>query len=210
MQTTQETSQLQFSTPPTPSSSSQISYILEISKYVRYDPSSGAFTLCVPNVQNVQNVQGCQDSTQAQIITKNIQPNEDHYLVFSVKRKTYKVRAIKAAYCLWFIQHNKPVPVLDANTVLYSKNLNKQDYRFCNIGVCSRETMFKISEAQRNLHGDLKLCLHPTDMFSYVVQWTELRQKKKKVVHDVVLAKKLFLRLQLKFSKVLAKYLVLE
>ena len=190
---------------PSSSSSKPSSYILEISKYVRYDPSSGAFTLCVPNVQGVQD---CNDSLQP--ITKNIQPNEDHYLVFSVKRKTYKVRAIKAAYCLWFIQHNKPVPVLDQNTVLYSKNLNKQDYRFCNIGVCTRETMFKISEAQRNLHGDLKLLLHPTDMFSYVVQWTELRQKRKKVVHDIVLAKKLFLRLQLKFSKVLAKYLVLE
>ena len=196
-------------------SSSSSSYILEISKYVRYDPSSGAFTLCVQGVQGVQGVHGVQDShdsvhASVQSITKNIQPNEDHYLVFSVKRKTYKVRAIKAAYCLWFIQHNKPVPVLDSNTVLYSKNLNKQDYRFCNIGVCTRETMFKISEAQRNLHGDLKLCLHPTDMFSYVVQWTELRQKRKKVVHDVVLAKKLFLKLQLRYSKVLAKYLVLD
>ena len=208
MQTPQQVTNQESSS----SSSSSSSYILEISKYVRYDPSSGAFTLCVQGVQGVQGVQDSHDSVHASVqsTTKNIQPNEDHYLVFSVKRKTYKVRAIKAAYCLWFIQHNKPVPVLDSNTVLYSKNLNKQDYRFCNIGVCTRETMFKISEAQRNLHGDLKLCLHPTDMFSYVVQWTELRQKRKKVVHDVVLAKKLFLKLQLRYSKVLAKYLVLD
>ena len=137
-------------------------------------------------------------------------PNEDGYLVFAVQGKHYKIKAIKAGYMMFFKQQGKVLPEIKQDQVLYSKNLNKKDFRFCNIGLCSRETMFKINEAQRNLHGDLKLLLHPTDMFSYVVHWTEDRQKKKKVVHDVVLAKKLFLRLQLKFSKILAKYLVLD
>ena len=137
-------------------------------------------------------------------------PNEDCYLTFIVQGKFMKVRAIKAAFMLYAKQLGKDIPEIKKEYVLYSKNLNKFDLRYCNIGLCSRETMFKINEAQRNLHGDLKLLLHPKDMFSYVVHWTEDRQKRKKVVHDVVLAKKLFLRLQLKFSKVLAKYLVLD
>ncbi len=137
-------------------------------------------------------------------------PNEDCYLTFVVQGKFMKVRAIKAAFMLYAKQLGKDIPEIKKDYVLYSKNLNKFDLRYCNIGLCSRETMFKINEAQRNLHGDLKLLLHPKDMFSYVVHWTEDRQKRKKVVHDVVLAKKLFLRLQLKFSKVLAKYLVLD
>lgn len=137
-------------------------------------------------------------------------PNEDCYLTFIVQGKFMKVRAIKAAFMLYAKQLGKDIPEIKKDYVLYSKNLNKFDLRYCNVGLCSRETMFKINEAQRNLHGDLKLLLHPKDMFSYVVHWTEDRQKRKKVVHDVVLAKKLFLRLQLKFSKVLAKYLVLD
>ena len=137
-------------------------------------------------------------------------PNEDCYLLFMAQGKLLKVRAIKAAFMLYAKQSGKEIPEIKKDCVLYSKNLNKFDLRYCNIGLCSRETMFKINEAQRNLHGDLKLLLHPKDMFSYVVHWTEDRQKKKKVVHDVVLAKKLFLRLQLKFSKILAKYLVLD
>lgn len=137
-------------------------------------------------------------------------PNEDCYLTFIVQGKFMKVRAIKAAFMLYAKQLCKDIPEIKKDYVLYSKNLNKFDLRYCNIGLCSRDTMFKIKEAQRNLHGDLKLLLHPKDMFSYVVHWTEDRQKRKKVVHDVVLAKKLFLRLQLKFSKVLAKYLVLD
>lgn len=137
-------------------------------------------------------------------------PNEDCYLTFIVQGKFMKVRAIKAAFMLYAKQLGKDIPEIKNDYVLYSKNLNKFDLRYCNIGLCSRDTMFKIKEAQRNLHGDLKLLLHPKDMFSYVVHWTEDRQKRKKVVHDVVLAKKLFLRLQLKFSKVLAKYLVLD
>lgn len=126
------------------------------------------------------------------------------------KTKYIKIKAIKAGYLLYFKQLGKPIPCIEQNQVLYSKNLNKLDLRFCNIGLCSRAVLLRINEAQRNLQGDLKLLLHPKDMFSYVVHWTEDGQKKKKVVHDVVLAKKMHLRLQLKFSKVLAKYLVLD
>ena len=126
------------------------------------------------------------------------------------KNKYIKIKAIKAGYLLYFKQLGKPIHCIEQNQVLYSKNLNKLDLRFCNIGLCSRAVLLRINEAQRNLQGDLKLLLHPKDMFSYVVHWTEDGQKKKKVVHDVVLAKKMHLRLQLKFSKVLAKYLVLD
>lgn len=150
-----------------------------------------------------------QDSNESCLNTKhNSMCNSAH----STKQKTkyIKIKAIKAGYLLYFKQLGKPIPCIEQNQVLYSKNLNKLDLRFCNIGLCSRAVLLRINEAQRNLQGDLKLLLHPKDMFSYVVHWTEDGQKKKKVVHDVVLAKKMHLRLQLKFSKVLAKYLVLD
>ena len=188
-----------------------------------YEPETGSFFTKTSDTQK-----------QATTGLKHILPDEDGFLLFPVKinvkesnestfntkhnsahsskqkTKYIKIKAIKAGYLLYFKQLGKPIPCIEQNQVLYSKNLNKLDLRFCNIGLCSRAVLLRINEAQRNLQGDLKLLLHPKDMFSYIVHWTEDGQKKKKVVHDVVLAKKMHLRLQLKFSKVLAKYLVLD
>ena len=194
-----------------------------------YEPETGSFFTKTKDLQSAQTLQVTQ--------LKHILPDEDGFLLFPIKvavratevnvkesnesssntrqhtkqkTKYIKIKAIKAGYLLYFKQLGKPIPCIEQNQVLYSKNLNKLDLRFCNIGLCSRAVLLRINEAQRNLQGDLKLLLHPKDMFSYVVHWTEDGQKKKKVVHDVVLAKKMHLRLQLKFSKVLAKYLVLD
>ena len=227
MQSTQTTQTLQVTQPLRVTQPNEPLFL----SHLVYEPETGSFFTKTKDLQSTQ-------LKQAGDCLKHILPDEDGFLLFPVKvlvdesnesclnpahntkhntkhktehkTKYIKIKAIKAGYLLYFKQLGKPIPCIEQNQVLYSKNLNKLDLRFCNIGLCSRAVLLRINEAQRNLQGDLKLLLHPKDMFSYVVHWTEDGQKKKKVVHDVVLAKKMHLRLQLKFSKVLAKYLVLD
>lgn len=222
MQSTQTTQTLQVTQPLRVTQPTEPLFL----SHLVYEPETGSFFTKTKDLQSASTLQVAQ--------LKHIIPDEDGFLLFPVKvsvkesnessfntvansahstkhkTKYIKIKAIKAGYLLYFKQLGKPIPCIEQNQVLYSKNLNKLDLRFCNIGLCSRAVLLRINEAQRNLQGDLKLLLHPKDMFSYVVHWTEDGQKKKKVVHDVVLAKKMHLRLQLKFSKVLAKYLVLD
>lgn len=135
---------------------------------------------------------------------KEIKPNEDGYLVFFAQGKRRKAKANKIAYELG---NNTTIP---KNTSILHKNLDKQDFRLCNLLLVSNAVMQQITEAHRNLSGDLKMLPHSTDMFSYVVSWVEQRQTRHKVLHDIVSARRLLVRLQLKYAKTLGKYLVLD
>lgn len=129
-------------------------------------------------------------------------PDYDGYFVFYVDKKRYKQKANKIAYEL-----GNATDIPEGYVVLH-KNLDKTDYRLCNLALVTQEVMNKISEAHRNLTSELKLVPHKSDQFVYVVKWIENNQKKQKLVHDIVTAKKLLVRLQLRFAKVLGRYLV--
>lgn len=135
---------------------------------------------------------------------KELHANEDLYIVLFHKHKRWKVKANKLAYEL-----GTQTKIPDDYVVLH-RNLDKQDFRLCNLMIVPSTTMQQITEAHRNLSSDLKITPHPKDIFAYVVSWIEHRQQKRKVVHDVVAAKQLYTKLQLRYAKVLGKYLVLD
>lgn len=135
---------------------------------------------------------------------KKILPNEEGYLKFSLDAKSYKVKASLAA---WELGHKSLVPF---DKQVLHKNLNFMDFRLRNLSLVSREVYLEVKEARKNLEGFLKMQPHKEVAFSYVVQWKEKGKVKQQVMHDVVTAKKLLLKLQLKFSKVLSRYCVFD
>lgn len=136
-------------------------------------------------------------------ILREIFPNEDGYLLFYRNGIRYKFKANKVAIELTGTKLNDSLAVLH-------KNLDDNDYRLQNLRVISRSAYLQVKEAQRNLSGILKLIPHPEDMFCYVLQWKESGQERKKVIKDVVVAKRTFHKLQLKYAKILSKYCIFD
>ncbi len=137
-------------------------------------------------------------------IIRRIFPDEEGYLIFYRNGSRLKLRANKVAMEL--ITSEK----LPKGKVILHKNLDKTDYRLQNLAVVSKVVFNKIKEASRNLLGALKMTPHSTDVFSYVLSWKESNKDRKLVINDVVIAKKVFNKLQLKYSKILSKYCLFD
>jgi hypothetical protein len=119
-------------------------------------------------------------------------------------KKTYKLKLERIAYALAFgMTPRKDYKVLH-------KNLNILDNSSRNLGLVSRGIFLQIKEAHRNLTQSIRISGHPVDQFDYVVYWIEQNQEKQKVVHDIVEARKVMLKLQLKYSKILTRYCVFD
>jgi hypothetical protein len=124
---------------------------------------------------------------------RKIFPNEEGYLVFYKQSKRIKLKANKVAIEL--VQNI----IVQKDKVVLHKNLNETDYRYNTI-----------KEAYRNLNGYLKLQPHPKDMFSYVLIWKENGKDKILVVQDVVVAKRMLNKLQLKYAKILNRHCIFD
>lgn len=135
---------------------------------------------------------------------RKIFPNEEGYLVFYKNSKRIKLKANKIAIEL--VQNI----VVQKDKVVLHKNLNENDYRYCNLRLISKKTQNSIKEAYRNLNGYLKLQPHPKDIFSYVLIWKENGKDKILVVQDIVVAKRMLNKLQLKYAKILNRYCVFD
>ena len=135
---------------------------------------------------------------------KQISPKEDGYLYFFSNGKRHKLKANKLAYEL-----GNKVEV-ENGFVVFHKNMDKNDYRLCNLRLLSSSIVNQINEAHRNLCGDLRISPHKQDMFSYVVTWVSSGQTRHKVCHDIVSARQFYLSLQLKFAKLMGKYVVFD
>lgn len=96
------------------------------------------------------------------------------------------------------------------NQKVLHKNLDTTDNRAINLAVVSRGVFNKINEAVRNLDSGIRLVSHPTDQLSYILLWYEGGVERSRVVQDIVVAKRLKTRLQLRFSKFLTKYCIFE
>jgi hypothetical protein len=145
---------------------------------------------------------------------RRIFPSEDGYLIFYRNKRRIKLKANKAA--IDFVnesnqinQYNKDNPDIITKVVLH-KNLNEDDYRYCNLRLISKKVYNIIKEAHRNLSGALKLQPHSKDVFSYVLTWKENSKDKVLVVQDVVIAKRLYNKLQLKYAKILNKFCIFD
>lgn len=122
----------------------------------------------------------------------------------SKQKKLFKIKLEKIAYTLAHgVYPNNDQKVLH-------KNLNISDNSSKNLSLVSRRVFLQIKEAHRNLTEGVRLSSHPVDQFNYIVYWIEQNQEKQKVVHDIVEARKVMLKLQLKYSKILTKYCVFD
>lgn len=137
-------------------------------------------------------------------VVRKIFPNEDGYLMFYRKGKRIKLKANKVAMELI---SGKSIP---DNKVVMHKNLDENDYRLINLKIISRSAYLAVKEAQRNLSGALKLQPHPSDMFCYILGWKDSGRDKKMVIYDIVVAKRTYNKLQLKYAKILSKHCVFD
>lgn len=135
---------------------------------------------------------------------RRIFPNEDGYLIFYRDSKRYKVKANKLA-----IELGNNIIIQKEKVVLH-KNLDTQDYRLINLTLLTRQNFNKVREAHRNLSGFLRMTPHPSDMFSYIVQWKENGITRMQVFYDIIFARRLYIKLQLKFAKILNKFCIFE
>lgn len=135
---------------------------------------------------------------------RRIFPNEDGYIIFYKNSKRLKFKANKLAIEL--VQNI----IVQKDKVVLHKNLNENDYRYMNLRLISKKIYNTIKEAHRNLSGILKLQPHNKDVFSYVLSWKENSKDKILVVQDIVVAKRLYNKLQLKYAKILNKYCVFD
>lgn len=131
-------------------------------------------------------------------------PNEDGYLVFYKAKRKYKLKANRIA-----IELGNDLVVPKDKVVLH-RNLDSTDYRLQNLRLVTRLVFNKIKEAQRNLDGNLKIVPHHQDMFSYVLCWREDGKDRVLVIQDIVVARRAYRKLQLKYAKTLSKYCVFD
>lgn len=131
-------------------------------------------------------------------------PDEDGYLIFYKKGKKYKLKANRVA-----IELGNALVVPKDKVVLH-KNLDSSDYRLQNLRLVSRKVNNVIKEAHRNLSGALRIVPHHQDMFSYVLCWREEGKDRLLVIQDIVVVRRLYVKLQLKYAKILSKYCIFD
>lgn len=158
-----------------------------LKELISYDPMQGAFFLLRDNKPYRQ-----------------VFPDNEGYLIFYKKGKKYKVKANKLAIELG---NNLHVP---KDKVILHKNLDSTDYKLQNLTLVTRKVYNSIKEAHRNLSSYLKLVPHNQDVFSYVLNWREDGKDRVLVVQDIVIARRMFTKLQLKYAKILSKYCIFD
>ena len=118
--------------------------------------------------------------------------------------KSVKYKLDKLAYYLW----TGVFP--SENSKILHRNLDETDNRSTNLLEVPRVVYNKIKEAEKNLNYGIRITNHPTDQLSHMLYWYENGIEKFKVVEDIVVARRLKTKLQLKFSKLLTKYCIFE
>ena len=135
---------------------------------------------------------------------RQIFPDEEGYLTFFRQGKKYKLKANKAA-----VELGNNLEVQDDKVVLH-KNLDYEDFRLINLQLVSRDVLKQVKEAHRNLSGALQMKPHANNAFCYVLQWKEEGRVKTMLCEDIVVAKREYLKLKLKYAKLLSKYCVFD
>lgn len=158
-----------------------------LKELINYNPMQGAFFLLRDNKPYRQ-----------------VFPDNEGYLIFYKKGKKYKIKANKLAIELG---NNLHVP---KDKVILHKNLDSNDYKLQNLTLVTRKVYNSIKEAHRNLSSYLKLVPHSQDVFSYVLNWREDGKDRVLVVQDIVIARRMYTRLQLKYAKILSKYCIFD
>lgn len=105
---------------------------------------------------------------------------------------------------LCWILGNKKIPT--SSDKLIHRNMNEHDCSLCNLHILPNEEYKVYKNAVKNLSGGIRVSVHPTDMYSYRVHWYESGIEKTQTVADIVVAKRLEMKLKLRFNKILTKF----
>jgi len=119
-------------------------------------------------------------------------------------KKKHKMKLERIAYALAFNELPK-----DDKRVLH-KNLDLLDNKSNNLLLVSRAVFLQIKEAQKNLAFGIRISQHQSDQFTYIIHWFQNSTEKSKMVHDIIEAQKVKLKLQLKYSKILTRYCLFD
>lgn len=153
-----------------------------LNSILRYEPSSGALFLTKTN--------------------RRLFDDEDGYVLVydSLSSKRYKYKMNR----LCWIMGNQKIP--NKSDKVIHRNLNPSDYSLVNLYLVNNDEYKIYKNAVKNLAGGIHLSVHPEDMYCYRVHWFEGIVLKTQTIQDIVVAKKLELKLKLRFTKILSKY----
>ena len=134
---------------------------------------------------------------------RDIYPNENGYLLYSYNKKLRYIRACVIAYEIF------NSCVIPSNHKILFKDLDMTNLKANNLGLVSNEEYKEAMQALRNL-ANIKLKPHPNDKFSYILQYNINNVQVKKVILDVVVARRELIKLKVKFTKIVSKYFYLD
>lgn len=132
---------------------------------------------------------------------------DDQGSVVLYEPKTRKRKRIKFSRICWELGNAKTLP--DDHRILH-KNLDETDFRLNNLVALPRQTYNKVQEALRNLRYHLKMQPHPHDQYSYIITYQLDNATVREIKHDIIAARLLYTKLQLKFAKTLNKYCLFD
>lgn len=114
---------------------------------------------------------------------------------------------IKADKLAWQVGNAK---LLRKDNRILHRNLEPSDIRLQNLMAVPRSIFNQISEAHRNLTGALRLAPHKLDQYSYMLSYKDKGVDYHTVIQDIVVARQRYMKLQLKYAKILSKYCIFD
>ena len=157
---------------------------------------------------DVLNSLECSPTTGEVFILKNNQrvrkliPDEENTVSVTINKSKIKMKYDKLVWCSYY----KEVPPDDH--VVFHKDLDEKNNKINNLCLLPKKINAKIMEAMKNLSGALRLIPHPTDAFSYVLEYRQDSRVKKEVIQDITVAKRKLLKMQLRYIKFISAYVL--
>ena len=130
--------------------------------------------------------------------------DDGYTIVVLAVDKTKKVKYNKVCYMM-----GNTCDLLEGYKILH-RNLNTTDFRLCNLIQISSHDYKELRGALKNMQGGITVLPHDADVFTYRVTWYDRGVKKSRVLHDIVVAKRLELKLKLVYSKIISKFCLFE
>lgn len=165
--------------------------LTKVLPYVQYEPDTGMIYVLKNDPK-----------TSTLVKHKRLMPDENNSVNASINGTRVK---IKMNRFVWFILYGE---ILKDNETILHKDLDESNFRQNNLTKISKKVHYQILEAMKNLSGSLRIIPHPTDAFSYMIEYRKEGRLKREVLSDDSVAKKKLLQMQIKYIKFLGKYVV--
>jgi len=128
--------------------------------------------------------------------------DEDGMICTTVNGIKCKMKYNKLA---WYLIYDKLPRV---NQIVFHRNLDENDFSMQNLMLLSKTEYNTLQESLKNLQGGLRMYNHPSDVFSYVIEYRLSGRLRKEVISDATVAKSKFSKLQFKFIKFISRYVL--